>query len=66
MLQKLLTFRDIQNEYGLKRNTLSKLLMKNKFIIPIKIGNRNYFDRIELENWIDNQRDVTEVHHVSH
>ncbi len=58
MRQKLVTFRDIQNEYGLKRNTLSKLLMRNEFIVPIKIGNRNYFDREELEEWINDKRDM--------
>ncbi len=56
MRQKLLTFRDIQNEYGLKRNTLAKLLMKNEFIQPIKIGNRNYFDRNDLEEWIESNK----------
>ena len=56
MNAKLITFRDIQNEYGLKRNTLSKLLMKDEFIVPIKIGNRNYFDREELEEWIDGKK----------
>ena len=58
MRVKLLTFRDIQNEYGLKRNTLAKLLMKDEFITPIKIGNRNYFDREELEKWIEDKREV--------
>ncbi len=56
MRQKLLTFRDIQNEYGLKRNTLAKLLMKNEFIQPVKIGNRNYFDRNDLEEWIESKK----------
>ena len=56
MRVKLLTFRDIQNEYGLKRDTLAKMLMKGEFIVPVKIGNRNYFDREELEKWIEAQR----------
>ena len=55
MRQKLLTFRDIQNEYGLKRNTLAKLLMKDEFISPVKIGNRNYFNRDDLEKWIESK-----------
>ncbi len=59
MKQKLITFRDIQNEYGLKRNTLAKLLMKDEFISPIKIGNRNYFDREELEKWIESKKVVS-------
>ena len=58
MKAKLITFRDIQNEYGLKRNTLSKLLMRNEFITPIKIGNRNYFNRDELEAWIESKKVV--------
>ena len=58
MRVKLLTFRDIQNEYGLKRNTLAKILMKDEFITPIKIGSRNYFDREELEKWIDDKREI--------
>lgn len=58
MRQKLLTFRDIQNEYGLKRNTLAKLLMHGEFITPVKIGNRNYFDREELEVWIERKKAV--------
>ena len=57
MKAKLITFRDIQNEYGLKRNTLSKLLMRNEFITPIKIGNRNYFNRDELEVWIESKKE---------
>lgn len=58
MRVKLLTFRDIQNEYGLKRDTLAKMLMHGDFIVPIKIGNRNYFDREELEKWIEDRREV--------
>lgn len=56
MKVKLITFRDIQDEYGLKKNTLTKLLMKKEFITPIKIGNRNYFDREELEAWIESKK----------
>lgn len=28
------------------------------FINPIKIGNRNYFDRNELEEWIESKKVV--------
>lgn len=58
MKQKLLTFRDIQNEYGLKRDTLAKMLMRGEFINPVKIGTRNYFDREELEKWIESKKEV--------
>ncbi len=56
MSKKLITFRDIENEYNLKRNTLAKMLMRGEFITPIKIGNRNYFEREELESWIQDQK----------
>jgi predicted DNA-binding transcriptional regulator AlpA len=61
MKVKLLTFRDIQNEYGLKKNTLTKMLMRNDFIQPVKIGNRNYFDRDDLEEWIINKKEKSDA-----
>ena len=31
--------------------------MKDAFITPVKIGNKNYFDRNKLEAWIQSKRE---------
>lgn len=56
MNAKLLTFREIERIYGLKKNTLTKMLMRGEFIPAIKIGNRNYFSVEELKKWIEEHK----------
>ena len=52
-MAKLLTYSQIENIYGLKKSTLTKLFMLGKFIPCIKIGNRNYFEVEKLDQWIE-------------
>ena len=54
----LLDYKDLDREYGLKKSTFSKLVMVGKFIIPIKVGSKNFFKRDEVEAWIESQRAV--------
>lgn len=51
-MTKLLTYSQIEKIYGLKKSTLTKMFMYGQFIPCIKIGNRNYFDVEQLEQWI--------------
>ncbi len=51
-MAKLVTYSQIENIWGLKKSTLTKLYMKGQFIPTVKIGNRNYFDVEKLEEWI--------------
>ncbi|MDP3119931.1 MAG: helix-turn-helix domain-containing protein [Sulfuricurvum sp.] len=51
-MAKLVTYSQIENIWGLKKSTLTKLYMNGQFIPAIKIGNRNYFDVEKLEEWI--------------
>ncbi|MEW5832181.1 MAG: helix-turn-helix domain-containing protein [Campylobacterota bacterium] len=55
-MTKLITYRDIEKIYGLKKNTLTKLYMKGEFIPAIKVGNRNYFEVEKLEKWIESKK----------
>lgn len=51
-MPKLLTFRDIERVYGLKKNTMSKKYYTGGFIPSVKVGNRNYFEVLKIEEWI--------------
>lgn len=51
-LPKLMTYTEIEKVYGLKKNTMTKKYMIGEFIPAIKIGNRNYFNVNQLEEWI--------------
>ena len=51
-MAKYLTYTQIEDIYGLKKSTLTKMFMQGKFIPCIKIGNRNYFEVEQLEQWI--------------
>lgn len=51
-MPKLLTFREIERVFGLKKNTLTKKYYKGKFIPSVKVGNRNYFEVSKIEEWI--------------
>ncbi len=61
MPAKLKTFTEIQESYGLKKNTLTKMYMRGEFIDAIKIGNRNYFRVDKLEEWINDHEEKSEV-----
>lgn len=54
-MTKLLTYSQIEKTYGLKKSTMTKLFMHGKFIACIKIGNRNYFEVAQLEQWLKAQ-----------
>lgn len=51
-MPKLLTFRDIERVYGLKKNTMTKKYYAGEFIPSVKVGNRNYFEVSKIEEWI--------------
>ena len=59
-MTKLLTYSQIEKIYGLKKGTMTKMVMKGEFVKPVKVGNRNYFKVEEVEAWI-NSRQVREV-----
>ncbi len=52
----LLSYKDLEEEYGLKKSTMSKRVMNGKFIIPIMIGKKCFFKRDEVDQWIEEQR----------
>lgn len=54
-MPKFLTYSDIEKIYGLKKSTMTKLYMKNKFIDATKIGNRNYFSQEKLDQWLESR-----------
>lgn len=51
-MPKLLTYREIEQIYGLKKNTMNKKFREGKFIPSVKVGNRNYFEVSKIEEWI--------------
>lgn len=51
-MPKLLTFREIERVFGLKKNTITKKYYEGKFIPSVKVGNRNYFEVSKIEEWI--------------
>ncbi|HZF70101.1 helix-turn-helix domain-containing protein [Sulfuricurvum sp.] len=51
-MPKLLTYREIERIYGLKKNTMTKKFRAGKFITSVKVGNRNYFEVSKIEDWI--------------
>lgn len=54
-IPKLLDYVNLERIFGLKRSTFSKLVMVNKFVPVVKIGNKNYFKTVDVEAWIDKQ-----------
>ncbi|MCD6654392.1 MAG: helix-turn-helix domain-containing protein [Sulfurovum sp.] len=56
-MPKLITFKEMEEIFGLKKNTMTKLYMRGEFIPAVKIGNRNYFKVEELQAWIEKQKD---------
>lgn len=59
-MPKLLTFREIELVYGLKKNTMTKKFREGKFIPSVKVGNRNYFEVSKIEDWLKtNSMDMT-------
>lgn len=54
-IPELLNYKTLNNFYGLSRSTMSKLVMNGKFCNIVKIGNKNYFRKEDVEAWIDAQ-----------
>lgn len=51
----LLDYRTLEQFYGLKKSTISKLVMLGKFTNIVKIGTKNFFRREDVEAWLDKQ-----------
>ena len=49
---KLLHYQHLWDFYGLHKSTVSKFVMQGKFTNIVKIGNKNYFSRDDVEAWI--------------
>lgn len=60
-IPKLVDYVSMQRIYGLQRSTFSKLVMLNKFVPVVKIGNKNYFKTVDVEAWIEKQTQPMEV-----
>ena len=54
-IPELLNYETLVYYYGLKKSTISKLVMHGKFTNIVKVGNKNYFRREDVEAWIDAQ-----------
>ena len=51
----LLDYKGLETHYGLKKSTISKLVMVGKFTNIVKIGRKNFFRCTDVEAWIDAQ-----------
>jgi predicted DNA-binding transcriptional regulator AlpA len=51
----LVNYRELEILYGLKKSTITKLVMYGKFCNVVKVGNKNYFRTKDVESWIDEQ-----------
>ena len=58
-IPQLLNYVTLNKYYGLSRSTMSKLVMVNEFVAVVKVGNRNYFKKADVEAWIDAQTQAT-------
>ena len=54
-IPKLLNYKTLDQFYGLKQSTISKLVMLGKFTNIVKIGRKNMFRREDVEAWITAQ-----------
>ena len=52
-IPQLLNYKTLTLHYGLFQSTISKLVMNGKFCNVVKVGNKNYFKRSDVEKWID-------------
>ena len=42
----------LKKHYSLHKSTISKLLMTGDFTNVVKVGNKNYFRKTDVEAWI--------------
>lgn len=54
-IPKLLNYETLDKFYGLKKSTISKLVMKGEFCNVVKLGRKNMFRREDVEAWIDSR-----------
>lgn len=58
---KILYFRDIKKRYGVSRSTIFRLLQKNQFLKPRKLGNRNCWVQDQLDKFFETLPHANEV-----
>ena len=51
----LLDYNGLETYYGLKKSTISKLVMNNSFTDVVKVGRKNFFRVSDVELWINKQ-----------
>ena len=56
---KLVDRRDVATEYGVSVTTQKVLIDRGEFCPHLRIGNKYYFLRDELEAWLQSQRVVS-------
>ena len=54
-IPELLDYNSLLKWYNLSKSTISKLVMLGKFTNVVKIGNKNFFRKADVEAWIDKQ-----------
>lgn len=56
---KLIDKRAVSEEYGIPVSTQEVLTAKGDFCAHLKVGNKWYYQRAELEQWLDSRRVAT-------
>ena len=56
MVENYYTFEEMCELLGIKRRTLSRWIKEGKFPY-YKIGKRKWFEKIEIDNWIQKQKE---------
>lgn len=51
----LLNYKTLNEFYGLSKSTISKIVMRGSFTNIVKIGNKNYFRKEDVEAWIESR-----------
>lgn len=51
----LLDYRGLERFFGLKKSTMSKLVMTGDFTNVVKVGRKNFFRTIDVEAWIESK-----------
>ncbi len=54
-IPELLDYVTLNQYYGLKQSTMSKLVMLGQFCNVVKMGRKNMFRRADVEAWIDSK-----------
>ena len=54
-IPQLLNYKTLEKHYGLSHSTMSKKVMLGEFCNIVKVGNKNYFRKEDVELWIDSQ-----------